>query len=161
MYRRVLLTTAAAACVFSFGTNQAAGPASSATLAQYAPGYGYGGYGYRGAPGYGYLSGQGGQYGTAKATPRGTQESSGESDSVAISRMTFNPGAVRVEAGSTVTWVQRDGVPHTVTASGSSGAFNSGTMGAGQTFSHTFDKPGVYEYHCSVHPGMTGRVIVE
>ena len=162
MNRRILF--AAAACVVPLGVVHAAQPNSGVTLAQYAPSYGYGGYGYGygSAPGYGYRSSsKAGHSGTAKDSPQATQESSGEGENVHISRMTFNPGAVRVKAGSTVTWTQRDGVPHTVTASGSSAAFNSGTMGVGQTFSHTFDKPGVYDYHCSVHPGMTGKVVVE
>jgi plastocyanin len=58
-----------------------------------------------------------------------------------------------------VTWTNRDTVPHTVT--GDSGAWDSGQIQPGATFSHAFDQPGTYAYHCSIHPFMHGMVVVK
>ena len=69
----------------------------------------------------------------------------------------FTPAAIQVPAGTTVTWRFRDGfVPHDVKADG----FTSGDPQRKGTFAHTFDRPGTYPYRCTVHDGMTGRVVV-
>ena len=69
----------------------------------------------------------------------------------------FAPAAIQVPAGTEVTWTFKDGfVPHDVVADG----FNSGKPRRKGTFAHTFDRPGTYAYRCSVHDGMTGRVVV-
>jgi plastocyanin len=69
----------------------------------------------------------------------------------------FTPAAIQVPAGTEVTWSFEDGfVPHDVTADG----FSSGEPRRKGTFAHTFDRPGTYPYRCTVHDGMTGRVIV-
>jgi plastocyanin len=69
----------------------------------------------------------------------------------------FSPAAIQVPAGATVTWAFRDGlVPHDVVADG----FTSGEPRRKGTFAHTFDRPGTYAYRCTVHDGMTGRVVV-
>ena len=69
----------------------------------------------------------------------------------------FTPAAIQVPAGSTVTWRFEDGfVPHDVKAD----AFTSGDPQRKGTFAHTFDRPGTYPYRCTVHDGMTGRVVV-
>jgi plastocyanin len=69
---------------------------------------------------------------------------------------------ITVRVGDTVTWTNRDGVPHTTT-SGSNGVFdgvgwNSPFLSFGQTFSHTFAAQGVFPYTCRVHSGMQGTV---
>ncbi len=64
-----------------------------------------------------------------------------------------------VNAGATVTWSNKDTVNHTVD-SDAVRVFNSGNLPAGKSYSHTFTSPGTYTYHCSVHPGMTGTVVV-
>lgn len=79
---------------------------------------------------------------------------------VRIGGMRFEPSVLRVEAGETVTWRQQDRMPHTVTGRGDQGP-RSGRLGAGGSFSHTFTEPGTYEYYCSLHPSMTGTVVVE
>jgi len=66
---------------------------------------------------------------------------------------------VKVSPGSTVTWVNQDEEPHTVTSE--TGLFASGGLDTGQAFSFKFDKPGVYKYRCSIHPQMTGTVTVK
>ncbi len=58
----------------------------------------------------------------------------------------------------TVKWRNNDGLAHTVTADG--GAFNSGTMADSETFTFTFTAPGVYPYHCTIHPTMVGTITV-
>ena len=77
----------------------------------------------------------------------------------------FYPGAIEVTPGTTLTWINRDPAPHTVT-SGVTGDDNTGEifdspeLQTGQEFSYTFNEPGVYPYFCRFHPSMTGRVIV-
>jgi len=70
---------------------------------------------------------------------------------------TFYPAVVMIARGGTVTWKQKDFDEHTVTGAG----FDSGRLGQGKTFSHTFTEVGTYEYRCSLHPSMTGKVIVK
>lgn len=78
--------------------------------------------------------------------------------SVTIQNFAFHPGTVNVSAGDTVTWINRDNTPHTATASG--GSFNTGTLKAGQSASHTFSKAGRFAYICAIHPNMLGTVVV-
>jgi plastocyanin len=66
---------------------------------------------------------------------------------------------VSVTPGSTVTWVNNDEEPHTVTSE--TGLFASGGLDTGQKFSFKFDKAGTYKYRCSIHPQMTGTVTVK
>ena len=58
-----------------------------------------------------------------------------------------------------MTWVNHDDVPHTVTATDKS--FKSNALDTNDKYTHMFDKAGVYDYYCSVHPRMTGRVVVK
>ena len=60
--------------------------------------------------------------------------------------------------GTTVTWINDDWAPHTVTAD--DGAFVSDRLNQGQRFAHTFAEAGTYPYRCSFHPGMLGTVVV-
>ena len=73
----------------------------------------------------------------------------------------YSPSTLTVVIGvnNTVTWVNNDDVPHTVTAS--DGSFNSGNLNAGQSWSHTFTTPGTYTYYCSYHSWMKGTIIVK
>ena len=69
----------------------------------------------------------------------------------------FTPPAIEVPAGTTVTWEFEDGlVPHDVAGDG----FSSGDPKRSGSFTHTFDAPGTFPYRCTVHDGMTGRVVV-
>ncbi len=75
----------------------------------------------------------------------------------------YQPRTITMDAGSTVTWVNLDFVPHTVTAgtpSQPTGLFDSELIDQGESFQYTFTEPGVYFYFCEPHPWMTGRVIV-
>lgn len=72
----------------------------------------------------------------------------------------YVPDTITVEIGvnNTITWMNMDGAPHTVTSD--SNTFNSGTIAPGSNFTMTFTSPGTYLYHCSIHPFMSGTVIV-
>jgi predicted lipoprotein with Yx(FWY)xxD motif/plastocyanin len=78
--------------------------------------------------------------------------------SVTIADFSFTPGTLTVPVGTTVTWTNTGGAPHTVTAD--DGSFASATLAAGDTFSQTFDTAGTYAYHCSIHTQMVGTVVV-
>jgi len=78
---------------------------------------------------------------------------------VVISDFSYSPQEVTVEAGTTVTWRNEDGVAHTVTAD--QGGFNSGNIEGGSEFTHTFSQAGEYPYHCEIHPSMKGKVVVQ
>ena len=87
-----------------------------------------------------------------------TTGAQGETMTVSIKNFAFNPPNATVSAGTTVTWVNNDQVPHTATAN--DGAFDSGTLQPGQSYSFKFDKAGTYAYHCNIHPYMTATVTV-
>ncbi len=71
----------------------------------------------------------------------------------------FDPVSFTVKAGTTVTWVNKDGAAHTVTSSDSK-LFDSGNVDAGGTYKFTFTQPGTYQYYCTLHPWMKGTMIV-
>jgi plastocyanin len=81
-----------------------------------------------------------------------------ETARVEIRDQGFNAASVTVKPGTTVTWVNRDDDTHTVTST--IDAFRSPGLDPDETFSYTFTKPGTYEYYCTLHPLMTGKVIV-
>jgi len=78
---------------------------------------------------------------------------------VKIDNFVFNPQQVTVHAGDTVTWVNHDDIPHTVTSK--TLAFRSKALDSDDKFSFTFTAPGSYAYFCSLHPMMTGTIVVE
>jgi plastocyanin len=77
---------------------------------------------------------------------------------VEIDHHMFGSGEIHVPVGGQVVWTNHDTAPHTVTAD--DGAFKSGWIWKGGHFDHTFDKPGRYPYHCSIHKEMHGVVVV-
>ncbi len=81
--------------------------------------------------------------------------------SVTITGFAFSPATVNANVGDTVTWTNNEagGVPHTV-SSDTAGVFDSGNLNNGQTFNRTFTAAGTIAYHCNVHPGMMGTVVV-
>ena len=81
-----------------------------------------------------------------------------EDTAVHIDNFVFEPAQLTVKVGTTVTWTNRDDIPHTVVCAGK---FRSKTMDTDGTFSFTFTAPGEYKYFCSLHPHMTGAVKVE
>ena len=84
-----------------------------------------------------------------------------EARDVTIDNYTFSPGTLTVPLGTTVTWTNRDFEVHTVTADDTPPTFKSAGLDTDDTFSFTFNKAGTYSYHCSLHPHMTGKIVVQ
>jgi plastocyanin len=78
---------------------------------------------------------------------------------VKIDNFVFGPQTITVPVGTTVTWTNKDDIPHTTVST--DGVFKSKVMDTDETFSYKFTKPGAYSYFCSVHPKMTGKVVVQ
>src|SRR5271170_6797241 len=87
------------------------------------------------------------------------QQPSATTAEVKIDNFSFGPGTITVTAGTTVTWTNRDDIPHTVVST--DGIFKSKVMDTDEKFSYTFTKPGSFPYFCSIHPKMTGKVMVQ
>jgi amicyanin len=96
---------------------------------------------------------------TAAAPPPAAARAPAAGVVVHISNFTFNAPTVTVPLGSTVTWVNDDDIPHTVVATNRS--FKSKPLDTDDRFSFTFTTPGSYDYFCSLHPHMTGKVVVK
>lgn len=90
-------------------------------------------------------------FATAETNPSGTE--------VKIDNFSFTPQEIKVKVGTTITWTNRDDIPHTVTSTDA--IFKSKTLDTDDKFTTTFTKPGTYPYFCSIHPKMTGKVVVE
>jgi plastocyanin len=78
---------------------------------------------------------------------------------VQIGNFTFNKAVLTVKPGTTVTWTNGDDIPHTVVSK--DGPFKSKVLDSGDRFSFTFAKPGQFGYFCSIHPHMTGTIVVK
>lgn len=94
----------------------------------------------------------GGGGGAVTAAGGGTAE-------VKMKNTAFNPSDLTVDKGTTVKWTNDDSLTHTVVANDNS--FSSGNMGKGQTFEFTFNQVGSFEYKCSIHPSMKGKITVK
>jgi plastocyanin len=81
-----------------------------------------------------------------------------ETHVVTIEGMVFPPTTLTVKRGDTVTWRNKDLVPHTVTAKG---GFDSGEIAAGRSWSWVATAPGTYEYVCAYHPAMRAVIVVQ
>ncbi len=77
---------------------------------------------------------------------------------VTIENFTFAPAEITVPAGTSVSWLNHDDIPHTVTSD--ERAFKSPPLDTDDGFTTTFEKPGTYRYFCALHPHMTGTVVV-
>src|SRR5580692_11617743 len=80
---------------------------------------------------------------------------------VKIDNFSFGPATLTVPVGATVTWTNRDDIPHTVVSTDDSKTFKSKVLDTDEKFSFTFSKVGTYPYFCSIHPKMTGKVVVQ
>ena len=89
------------------------------------------------------------------------QQGAPASAEVKIDNFSFTPATLTVAVGTTVTWTNRDDIPHTVVSTDDPKAFKSKVLDTDEKFSFTFSKPGTYPYFCSVHPKMTGTVVVK
>lgn len=79
---------------------------------------------------------------------------------IAINEYMYMPATLNVVAGTKVTWVNHDEVPHTIVDSGPDKAFHSAALDTDESYSFTFVKPGTYHYFCTLHPKMIGTIVV-
>ena len=93
----------------------------------------------------------------ARITSAAQQKS--EATEVKIDNFSFGPAELPVPVGTTVTWTNRDDIPHTVVSTDK--VFKSEVLDTDDKFSFKFEKPGIYPYFCSIHPKMTGKVVVQ
>ena len=77
---------------------------------------------------------------------------------VKIDGMKYEPATLTVKRGDRIVWQNKDVVPHTATAKG---AFDSGSIATGKSWSRKLSKPGSFDYICTFHPGMTAQVVVQ
>jgi plastocyanin len=99
---------------------------------------------------------------TATWAPRAQARQVGTSPqavAIDIDNFCFGVVSLDVAAGTTVTWTNRDDVPHTVASA--TKVFKSPPLDTGETFSFTFKEAGTFEYYCSMHPRMTGKIVVK
>jgi plastocyanin len=78
---------------------------------------------------------------------------------VKIDNFVFGPQTITVPVGTTVTWTNSDDIPHTSVST--EGVFKSKVLDTDEKFSYTFTKAGTYPYYCTIHPKMTGKVVVQ
>jgi plastocyanin len=76
-----------------------------------------------------------------------------------IDNFSFAPATLTVKAGTQITWTNADDIPHTLVSDGQS--FKSKVLDTDEKFTFTASKPGTYSYFCSIHPKMTGKLVVE
>ncbi len=95
----------------------------------------------------------------AKSFTARAQQTAVAGAEVKIDNFSFGPATITVSAGTVVTWTNRDDIPHTVVSDDK--VFKSKVLDTDEKFSYTFTKPGTYPYFCSVHPKMTGKVVVQ
>jgi plastocyanin len=81
-------------------------------------------------------------------------------NAVSIDNFTFTPGSLTVKAGTTVTWTNRDDIPHGI-ASSDNAFKKSKALDTDDAYSFTFTTPGTYQYFCYIHPHMVGTIVVE
>jgi plastocyanin len=96
-------------------------------------------------------------FGLAQAQPA---PNSGNGVTVKIDNFSFDAQTITVAPGSTVTWLNNDDAPHTIVADDGK-SFRSRPLDSGEAYSFTFMSAGTYGYFCSIHPHMTGKVVVK
>jgi len=90
---------------------------------------------------------------------RANDHSSAANATVKIDNFVFGPQTLTVPVGTTVTWTNSDYIPHTSVST--DGVFKSKVLDTDEKFSYTFTKAGTYPYYCTIHPKMTGKVVVQ
>lgn len=87
------------------------------------------------------------------------QDSKPAETAVKIDNFIFSPNPLTVTAGTTIRWTNRDDIPHNIVSDDKT--FKSKVLDTDEAFAYTFTKPGTYTYFCSIHPKMTGKVVVQ
>jgi plastocyanin len=105
------------------------------------------------------VMGLGGAVAEHKSFVASAQEKPASAAEVKIDNFSFGPAAITISVGTNVTWTNRDDIPHTVVSTDK--VFKSKVLDTDEKFSFTFTKAGEYPYFCSIHPKMTGKVIVQ
>jgi plastocyanin len=95
---------------------------------------------------------------TTAATSNATSNASQVSQTVVISGFSFEPSTMTIQRGTTVVWRNDAAISHSVVSD--TNAFSSQVLSTGASYSHVFDQPGTYSYHCGIHPFMTGSITV-
>jgi len=90
---------------------------------------------------------------------RANDQTSAANAVVKIDNFVFGPQTLTVPVGTTVTWTNSDDIPHTSVST--EGVFKSKVLDTDEKFSYTFTKAGTYPYYCTIHPKMTGKVVVQ
>ena len=88
-----------------------------------------------------------------------SEETKAQGLEVRVDNFTFSPDTITVPLNSSVTWVNKDDIPHVIASN--DGLFKSKALDTDQQYSFTFTKAGTYPYYCSIHPKMTGKIIVQ
>lgn len=88
------------------------------------------------------------------------QSSSAQGNNVEIKGFAYQPATLTVKAGTTVTWTNKDSVGHSATSDDGK-TFDTGVFAQNETAKVTFNTPGTYNYHCTVHPSIKGTIVVE
>lgn len=96
--------------------------------------------------------------GASPAASPGASPAAARDAKVEIVDLAFSPQKIEVPVGTTVTWTNEDVTQHTVVAKDK--LFRSDILQKGDTFSYTFHEPGTWDYICSLHPSMTGQIVV-
>jgi plastocyanin len=95
----------------------------------------------------------------ASPSVKATDQPSAPNAAVKIDNFVFGPQTITVPVGATVTWTNSDDIPHTSVST--EGVFKSKVLDTDEKFSYTFTKAGTYPYYCTIHPKMTGKVVVQ
>ena len=90
---------------------------------------------------------------------KASDQPSATNAAVNIDNFVFGPQTITVPVGATVTWTNKDDIPHTSVST--DGVFKSKVLDTDEKFSYTFTKAGTYLYYCTIHPKMTGKVVVQ
>lgn len=96
---------------------------------------------------------------TGTPTVRANDQPSAASAAVNIDNFVFGPETITVPVGATVTWTNKDDIPHTSVST--EGVFKSKVLDTDEKFSYTFTKAGTYPYYCTIHPKMMGKIVVQ
>ena len=94
-----------------------------------------------------------------RPTPAKSEEAKSQSTQITLDNFTFAPATLTVPVNSTVTWVNKDDIPHVIASN--DGLFKSKALDTDAKFSYTFTKAGTYAYYCTIHPKMQGKVVVQ
>jgi plastocyanin len=88
-----------------------------------------------------------------------SEDANASATEVRVDNFTFGPDTLTVPVNSTVTWINKDDVPHVIASN--DGVFKSKALDTDDKYSYTFTKAGTYPYYCSIHPKMVGKIVVQ